>query len=246
MAKLNTNSNVYTIVYAAIIVIIAAFLLAFVASALKPTQDANVENDRKSQVLASLNLRDQADIEGKYNEVIKEVVYISETDSCFKAEVDGQQKTVIPVKGAGLWGGLWGYVAVDADGETVFGTYFSHESETAGLGARIAEQWFQDSFKGKKLFKDGEVALGVYKQGKAPNGLEPDYYVDAVTGATLTSNGVDQMLKTSIAKYVEILKGDAQTGATQKHDGVNVEVEEYEKIETINPPVEPKVEEMED
>lgn len=234
MAKLNTNSNTYTIVYATIVVIIAAFLLAFVASSLKPIQDANVENDRKSQVLASLNLRDQADVEGKYKEVIKEVVYLSETDSCFKAEVDGQMKTVVPVKGAGLWGGLWGYVAVDADGETVYGTYFSHESETAGLGARIAEQWFQDLFRGKKIFSNGEVALGVYKQGKAPSTLTPDYYVDAVTGATLTSNGVDEMLKKSIAKYVSVLKQDnaAETEEaveeTAETDEQNVEPTEME------------------
>lgn len=243
MAKLNTNSNVYTIVYAAIVVIIAAFLLAFVASALKPTQDANVENDRKSQVLASLNLRDQADIEGTYSTVIKEVVYISDADSCFRAEVDGQQKTVIPVKGAGLWGGLWGYVAVDADGQTVYGTYFSHESETAGLGARIAEQWFQDSFRGKKIFQDGAVALGVYKQGKAPATLSTDYYVDAVTGATLTSNGVDQMLKQSLAKYASELSAGT---AADPNEGVTVEVEEYEVVPTIDQPVELKAEEMED
>ena len=67
--------------------------------------------------------------------------------------------------------------------------------ETAGLGARIKEQWFQDLFKGKKIYQDGQVALGVYKQGKAPATLSTDCYVDAVTGATLTSNGVNDMIQ---------------------------------------------------
>ncbi|MBR6202045.1 MAG: NADH:ubiquinone reductase (Na(+)-transporting) subunit C, partial [Bacteroidaceae bacterium] len=122
------------------------------------------------------------------------------------AEVDGETKMIVPVKGAGLWGGLWGYIAVNADGQTVYGTYFSHESETAGLGARIAEQWFQDSFKGKKIFAEGsdEVALSVIKKGKEGT-LSPDNYVDGVTGATLTSNGVNDMIKSGREQYKDIL-----------------------------------------
>lgn len=230
MAKLNTNGNAYTIIYASVMVIIVAFLLAFVASALKPTQDANVERDKKSQILAALNIRDVEDVESEYAEVIKQdVIYGAEASQGVKsetggfavetknitpdnrplyiAEVDGETKMVVPVKGAGLWGGLWGYIAVNADGETVYGTYFSHESETAGLGARIAEQWFQDSFKGKKIFADGsdEVALSVIKKGKEGN-LSPDNYVDGVTGATLTSNGVNDMIKECLSQYKDILQ----------------------------------------
>ena len=148
-----------------------AFILAFVASALKPTQDANVELDKKSQILAALNIRGVEDVAAKYAEVVKsDPIYGADASQgpqaptggfavatkeitpdnrpLYIAEVDGETKVVVPVKGAGLWGGLWGYIAANADGETVYGTYFSHESETAGLGARIAEQWFQDCFKG--------------------------------------------------------------------------------------------------
>ena len=192
MAKLNTNSNAYTIIYASVLVIIVAFLLAFVASALKPTQDANVALDKKKQILASLNLRELADVEGTYAEVIKEEM----PDGTMKAVVDGEEKLVVPMKGAGLWGGLWGYISVNKDGKTVFGSYYNHESETAGLGARIAEQWFQDEFKGKTIYDaEGNVILGVYKKGKAPASLSADSYVDAVTGATLTSNGVNDMIQ---------------------------------------------------
>jgi len=191
MAKLNTNSNTYTIIYASVLVIIVAFLLAFVASALKPTQDANVALDKKKQILASLNLRELADVETTYAEVIKEEL----PDGSMKAVVDGQEKLILPMKGAGLWGGLWGYISVNKDGNTVFGSFYNHESETAGLGARIAEQWFQDEFKGKVIYDaQGNAILGVYKKDKAPAGLSADSYVDGVTGATLTSNGVNDMI----------------------------------------------------
>ena len=181
MAKMNTNGNAYTIIYASVMVIIVAFLLAFVASALKSKQDANVALDTKKQILSSLNIRDLADAEAetKYNEVITSGELNSPT---LKANVDGEEKLIVAVKGAGLWGPLWGWVSIDKDGETVYGTFFK-------------EQWFQDEFKGKKIFQDGKVVLGVYKQGKAPATLSADNYVDAVTGATLTSNGVNDMIQ---------------------------------------------------
>ena len=195
MAKLNTNSNVYTIVYACILVIIVAFLLAFVASALKPTQDANVALDTKKQILASLNIRnvDNASSEVIYDEVITSGELNSPT---LTANVDGEEKLIVAMKGAGLWGGLWGWISINKDGQTVYGSFFNHESETAGLGARITEQWFQDLFKGKVIFDaEGNAILGVYKKGKAPATLSADSYVDAVTGATLTSNGVSDMIQ---------------------------------------------------
>ncbi len=197
MAKLNTNSNAYTIIYASVMVIIVAFLLAFVASALKPTQDKNVALDTKKQVLASLNIRECADPEAEWTNVFGEQNEMAEV---LKANVNGEEKLVVKVSGAGLWGPIWGWVSIDKDGETVYGTFFNHEGETAGLGARIKEQWFQESFQGKKIFNEnGDVVLGVFKAGKAPNDITTDNYVDAVTGATLTSNGVNDMLKQSLA-----------------------------------------------
>ena len=197
MAKLNTNSNAYTIIYASVLVIIVAFLLAFVASALKETQDKNVALDTKKQILSALNLRDCADPEAEWAKVLGEQ---SQDAEVLEADIDGAKKLVVKVKGAGLWGPIWGWVAINKDGETVYGTFFNHEGETAGLGALIKENKFQDSFKDKKIFADGKVALGVYKSGKAPATLSADNYVDAVTGATLTSNGVNDMLQTGLAK----------------------------------------------
>ena len=239
MAKLNTNGNVYTIVYAAVMVIIVAFLLAFVASALKETQDKNVALDTKKQILAALNIRDCEDADAKYNEVVAPGDLNRDT---LTAVVDGQEKLIVRVKGAGLWGGIWGWVSINKDGKTVFGTFFNHESETAGLGARIKDdQSFQDAFQNKQIFDaDGNVALSVLKKGKEGN-LSQEYVVEAVTGATLTSNGVNDMIQAGLKKYADVIKAFAG-GETSKIP----EVEEYEKVATIDKPIEPTVEEMED
>lgn len=200
MAKLNTNSNAYTIGYASLMVIIVAFLLAFVASALKPTQDENVKLDTKKQILAALRITDCADANAKYKEVFG--TDDLSTEQTFTANVDGEEKLVVVLKGAGLWGPIWGWVSIDKDGETVYGTYFNHEAETAGLGARIKDDpAFAASFQGKKIFDGEAVGLSVLKKGKVDAGSEQykNYVVDAVTGATLTSNGVNDMLQKCIA-----------------------------------------------
>ena len=190
--KLNTNSNAYIIIYSAILVVIVAFLLAFVYQALKPMQDANVALDIKKQILYSLNIRDLdgAEAEAKYAEVVKEEKDV-DGQKVYACNVDGQDVVVVSMKGMGLWGGISGYLAVDKDSK-VFGAYFNHEGETAGLGAEIKDsQEWQEKFIGKKIFDEsGNVILSVVK--KVEN---PESQVDCVTGATLTSNGVDAMLK---------------------------------------------------
>ncbi|MBO6017929.1 MAG: FMN-binding protein [Prevotella sp.] len=190
--KLNTNSNAYIIIYSAILVVIVAFLLAFVYQALKPMQDANVALDVKKQILYSLNIRnlDGAEAEAKYAEVVKEENDV-EGQKIYSCTVDGQDIVVASLKGMGLWGGISGYLAIDNDNK-VYGAYFNHESETAGLGAEIKDsQAWQEKFIGKKIFdENGNVILSVVK--KVDN---PESQVDCVTGATLTSNGVDAMLK---------------------------------------------------
>jgi Na+-transporting NADH:ubiquinone oxidoreductase subunit C len=174
------------------LVVIVAFLLAFVFQALKPMQDANVALDVKKQILNSLNLRglDGQEAEAKYAEVVKEEKEINGL-KVFACQVGDQEVVVVSLKGMGLWGGISGYLAVDKD-DKVYGAYFNHESETAGLGAEIKDsQEWQEKFIGKKIFdENGNVVLSVVK--KVEN---PDTQVDCVTGATLTSNGVDAMIK---------------------------------------------------
>ena len=227
---MKTNSNSYTIIYSVIIVVIVAFLLAFVFQALKSMQDANIALDKKKQILNSLNIRDlnDAQADAKYKEVIVADRVIDEKgkvllpgtsggeNAGFKLEskdykegklalyicrVNGETKYVIPVYGMGLWGPISGYIALNADKSTVYGVYFNHESETAGLGAEIKDnKAWQEKFQGKKLFKNGDdktIALSVEKKVE-----DPTTQVDAVTGATLTSNGVRDMLHEALGKYL--------------------------------------------
>ncbi len=208
--KLNTNNNAYIIIYSIVLVVIVAFCLAFVYTSLKEKQDANVKLDVKKQVLASLDVRefaDDADAEAKYADIVVATDTVdAETKSViYTCKLNGEQKYILSVKGMGLWGPIWGYVALNADKETVFGAYFNHEGETAGLGGEIKDsKAWQDLFKGKKAVKDGNIILGV-KKATDIKADEKESTVDAVTGATLTSNGVDEMLKISLAKYKEFL-----------------------------------------
>ena len=230
---MKTNANSYTIIYSAVIVVIVAFLLAFVFQALKPMQDANVALDKKKQILNSLNIRDLSNEEAdaKYKEVViaDEVIdgkgkiveagtqggekagfkleskdYKAGKLALYICKVNGSRKYVIPVYGMGLWGPISGYIALNEDKATVYGAYFNHESETAGLGAEIKDNvaW-QEKFQGKKVFTSGDdktIALGVEK-----NVTDPATQVDAVTGATLTSNGVRDMLHEALGKYLTFL-----------------------------------------
>ena len=232
---MNTYKNSYIIIYSAVLVIVVAFLLAYIFQALKPMQDVNVALDKKKQILAALNMRELGVVESaeKYKEVVKadmivdanaQVVEAGEQggeNAAFKlnsadykagklavydCEVDGKKKYVIPVYGMGLWGPIWGYIALDDDKNTVFGAYFNHDSETAGLGAEIKDsKAWQDQFIGKKIFSaDGQkIAIAVKKKSDVKN---PASECDAVTGATLTSDGVSLMLQDCFAKYVNFLK----------------------------------------
>lgn len=223
--KLNTNSNVYTIVYASVMVIIVAFLLAFISSVLKTTQEANVANDKRGQILAALNLRNVENVEQKYNETILKALVVNvngevidstggfdvETKMItvkndkdkqlplYMAKVSNDTIYVVPLFGRGLWGGISGYLALKKDLNTVYGCYYTHESETAGLGARIVELEFQQKFIDKQAYSDttfATVALGMSKKIESPNSQ-----VDMITGATLTCDGMDAMFKTSLAPY---------------------------------------------
>jgi Na+-transporting NADH:ubiquinone oxidoreductase subunit C len=119
--------------------------------------------------------------------------------------VDGKKISVVPVYGMGLWGPIWGYIAVAEDGNTIYGAYFNHEGETAGLGAEIKDsKAWQDKFIGKTIYDAaGTPVIKVLKSSEVKN---PQSEVDAVTGATLTSNGVSDMLQDGFKKYNAALK----------------------------------------
>ena len=220
---MNTNSNSYTIIYASVMVVIVAFLLAFVNSSLREIQGKNVELDTKKQILSSLGIKNVQDAEAEFAKVVTsdEIVNEDGTTSTYEGafvtayekeakengrvhvfvcNIDGQTKYVVPVYGAGLWGAIWGYVALNEDKNTVFGTYFSHASETPGLGAEIATDHFQKEFEGKHVMDGETVALGVEKNGKVENA---EFQVDGISAGTITSKGVDAMLKACMANYTK-------------------------------------------
>jgi Na+-transporting NADH:ubiquinone oxidoreductase subunit C len=252
---LDTNSDVYAIIYSAVVVVIVAFLLAGVSSLLSPKQQDNIRLDKKKQILASLNERNLDDAAAKYDELI-EADYIvnaqgavvaqeggfevknedvnEENLPLYVAKVNGATKYIIPMTGNGLWGGIWGYIALNDDCNTIYGVYFSHASETPGLGAEIAGDKFQNRFTKdkdgnavvKKVYDEaGNVALAVEK-GKGTAG--ENYHIDAVSGATITCSGLQTMLETKLAPYYNYLKSQVATEpATEKvAEGVEANVEQ--------------------
>ena len=231
---MNKNSNTYQILYAAVMVLIVGSVLALIYMALKPKQNENIANDTRKQILSALHIAapDDSQVKEIYEKHIVQDLLVdyqgnivdSAQNVAFDVNMkknvklaerqlpvmkckmdDGSVKYVLPVYGAGLWGPIWGYIAMNDDGNTVYGANFSHEGETPGLGARIADQDFQDLFRDKHLFQQGDFkGLVVLKKGqKSPTGAEQ---VDALTGATITSRGVSDMLADCLAPYEAFLK----------------------------------------
>ena len=230
---MNKQSNVYTIIYASVMVIVVAAVLAYTALLLKEPQTKNVEIDKMKQILSSVNIAsDATNAQELYKKYIVNTYVINadgeKIDGVNAFDVntanqvkkassdrelpvfvcrleDGSERYVIPMNGAGLWGPIWGYVSVDKDGNTIYGAYFAHQGETPGLGAEIEKPMFSDQYKGKHLFIDGEFkSIAVEKKGQKPvDGAE---YVDAISGGTITSKGVQDMMKNSLEPYQNFFK----------------------------------------
>lgn len=227
---MNRDSNIYTVLYAAVMVIIVAAALAVAAGALKAPQEKNKEIEKKMNILTSVDkVRNMAGdkntyIENEYKKYIVEEFLVDangkriEGDAFnmdLKAELkkpekerllpvfvcsdNGKKQYIIPVRGAGLWGAIWGYVALNDDFSTVYGAVFDHAGETPGLGAEISTSDFQRQFKNKKIYRNGEfVSVEVLKNGSAPIN---DYNVDGITGGTLTSKAVGKMIFDCLSNY---------------------------------------------
>lgn len=243
----NKNSNVYIIIYTIVIVAIVALLLSVTSGLLKERQDKNVELDKKKQILSSMpaiNLVG-ADAEALYNNTIKHYCLLNEDGTLgedidfgrkiaedeypvYVAEIEGETKYIIPLNGAGLWGAIWGYIAFNEDRNTVYGVYFSHAGETPGLGAKIADKEFQQQFEGKHVMNEGIFAsIAVMKKGQTAEGQDQ---VDAISGGTITSKGVETMLKDCLGKYEKFF-GNAAAPVAEE---VAEEVAAEEETETNN------------
>ncbi|MEA4948037.1 MAG: NADH:ubiquinone reductase (Na(+)-transporting) subunit C [Petrimonas sp.] len=224
---MNRENSTYTIIYASVMVIIVAIGLAFTHQVLSDKQTANVNIDKMQQILRSLRVdASAAKADGIYRDLVKSAYLITPegtkiegtegiepTDPAFsgegeglpvfEAEIEGSKKYVIPMHGAGLWGPIWGYLSVEDNGNTVYGSEFGHAGETPGLGAEIVNLSFRNQFKGKELIKNGEFkSIAVVKPGRTDS--ERDY-VDGISGGTITSKGVDAMLLKSVGEYKNFL-----------------------------------------
>ena len=253
---MNTNSNLYTILYTSIIVILVAAILAFASMALKSKQDANVKAETISQMLTAAKLFEKEDLAklgndqvlAEYSKNIKEAYTIdgngkkvadlktdvnsielidnlkAQNDLLKKNKVDnytlpvyvfnkdGQDVTVVPAYGAGLWGPVWGYLAFAPDMKTIVGAYFDHDSETPGLGAKIKDDpSFRAEFEGKVADFDTDAVFSVVKGGTdSANG------VDAITGATMTSKGLGNAISAWLNAYKPFFKGAAASQPVQE------------------------------
>ena len=225
---MNKQGNTYTFLYSVVLVVVVAALLSIVSLSLQPRQNENRQNEKRQNILSAIHISSTAAnsaelfdkyikeqfiinskgdrIEGKAFDVNIEKQYNLPVEKrelpVFVANVDGATKYILPIYGAGLWGPIWGYISLDDNKDTVYGTYFSHASETPGLGAEIATEHFQNEFVGKKTLENGAITLGVVKNGKVE---EPDYQVDGISGGTITSVGVDAMLKSCLNSYLSFL-----------------------------------------
>ncbi len=268
---INRDSNVYTIVFATVMVIVVGGILAFISMSLKPLQQANVKNEKMQNILQSIGIeatdgvtREEAgakfndfvkrritinyngeilsdksvedaidpldkldafniDLRKEYSRYVKPIMSKNKGDDAaikdalsksadihfpiFVCEDGGQTYYVLSASGKGLWDDIWGYVAVKSDIITINGSVFDHKQETAGLGSKINEDWFQDQFIGKTIEENGSYSpIGVLKPGKDLN----NHQVDGISGATFTGVGVDEMLSRSMEVYYNFFKANSE------------------------------------
>ena len=217
---MNTNSNTYTVIYSIILVVIVAAVLAFAATFLKPIQEANVKKDTIGQILTAATFTDVDDAQTLdiYKEEIESAILVDfngeevgtlNIDECevygtsdLKKQIAAEDKalpvyifkngiTVVPCYGAGLWGPIWGYVGFEGDLKTIKAVCFGHKGETPGLGAKIADEpSFAAAFTGKQV-GTGEI---LFEIAKPANRQTVDNGVDAISGATITSQALGNTL----------------------------------------------------
>jgi len=226
-------SNTYIFLFSSGLVILVAALLSIAAIILQPFQKKNVEINNKQNILTSVNIETTAkNAEEQFSKYIIESYVISSTGSkkegidaftidmkkelakhieernlpIFISSIDNETQYIIPVYGKGLWGPIWGYVSLNNDLSTIYGANFAHKGETPGLGAEIDKKEFQSQFIGKQIFNESGlfVSVSVLKGGTA--NPESKYEVDGISGGTITSKGVDQMLKDCLSSYETYFK----------------------------------------
>ncbi len=228
---MNVDKNSYTFSFAIVMVIVVAGLLSFTAINLKKPQLKNIELEKKQNILSSIGInveRDQAGL--TFDKYIKEKIVLNSSGEevkgdAFKidlskelkknkkdqllplyvANVEGEKKYIIPLRGKGLWGPIWGFLSLENDFNTVYGAVFDHKSETPGLGAEINQyEDFQQQFEGKQILEGAKVvSITVWKGGAKADDV---HGVDGISGGTITSDGVTYMLEERLNMYAPYFK----------------------------------------
>ena len=223
---MDVNKNSYTFGFAAVMVVLVASLLSVAAISLKPFQDKNVESEKKQNILSTVGIevsREEAAaayeknitstyvlnnkgevVEGDAFNVDLGVELKKPADQqllpVFESVNDGDKIYILPMRGKGLWGPIWGFIALKEDMNTISGAVFDHKSETPGLGAEISLGWFQEPFIGKQIFEGTElVSINVVKGGAKEDDM---HAVDGISGGTITADGVTDMLAERFDQYL--------------------------------------------
>ncbi len=229
------NSNNYIILFAVIVTVVAAILLASAATLLKPMQDANLLKEKQQNILAAVGRTGENDYKD-FDKLIESIVVDKKGETvsgieplavnlAYEKRVQsknpdhklnyplyiytneaGEKTYILQLAGTGLWGPIWGYLALDQDGETVRAAIFDHKGETPGLGAEINTEAFQSKFTDKKIFDTEGNFTSVKVQKGTFDASDPYQSVDAISGGTITSNGVSQMLETDIKFYLAYIQ----------------------------------------
>jgi len=228
---MNKESNAYTLIYSVIVVVVVAVMLAYASESLHPMQARNEANDKIRQMLTSINIiSTHANAEQLFSEYIVDSYLVNIQGDripgdalkielsveqnkpeanrrypVFEAIIHGSKKYILSMYGAGLWGPIWGFIALEEDKNTVYGASFDHEAETPGLGAEINTPHFEHEFIGKKFFNPENkfTSIAIVKAGHVAHGQD---YVDGISGGTITSQAVDVMLKSCIGAYEAFLR----------------------------------------
>ena len=225
MAKFNVNSNAYIIVYSVVMVVIVAVLLAVTSLSLQERQGENILNEKKQQIVKALG---ENPATAAYGDVVAEAVMLDKNGNKIEGKNDADifnalgdltasfeagefplfkaanGSVVIPVYGAGLWGPVWGYIALEPDMNTVKGIVMDHSGETPGLGAEITTDKVQSSFVGKTIIEGNDFVSVSMRKGGATNNHE----VDAISGGTKTCDGVNAMLKDGLQGYLPYINAN--------------------------------------
>lgn len=254
---MNKDSNFYTFLFSLIMVLIVASSLALTSESLKERQNENVVKEKMQNIISTIGIkatRDEA--QNLYKKYIKRELSLLRDGSVdenknaflidlsteikkdidqqryplFVAEMDEKKYFIIPLRGSGLWDAIWGYVALEDDMSTIKGIVFDHKGETAGLGAEITQQWFQDMFVGEKVFNSSSklVGISVSKSNNDPKNLDKnDHEVDAISGATITGDGVSDMIIERLNHYISYFN-------KYKSDNNDIAMENHLNKNTIN------------